>query len=550
VGRTYYVSHDGLHVSPYTNWLFAATNIAAALRLASDSDTVLVTNGLYTVVPTLAVTQAVYLVSANGAPVTVLDGFGANRCVYMEHTNAVVEGFTVQNGHVAVGFPSTGGGGICCLGGTVRQCTIRYNTVLGDSVWGDGGGIRSVGLIQQCVLYSNQCVRGTGGGASIGGEGTIEDSLIEGNQADSAGGLVLLGGGSARRCRVRGNLGTIGSGGISALTAADIENCAVTENSGESGGGIVVQIGQPMMGEAPGVRIANTTISANEAPRCGGLLVLGVETGCVDVANSIIHGNTGLNYSNSVGLCSYAHTCTFPLVPGIGNITNDPQLTPSYRLKSTSPCIDAGMASNAPLTDIDGEARWDDPRHSNIVSVVDIGADEFVDADLDDMADYWETENFGGMTNSNGIADDDGDGLTDLGEYENSTDPGNADTDADQMPDGWEVGNALDPLADDAGEDPDTDTMGNRGEYIADTDPRNPDSVLSVTDIAAELGGIRIDWKGGRQAWQFLECRGDLITNAPWIPILAVPPPSPLTNAIIDFGNTNQTLFYRIRAER
>jgi len=248
---------------------------------------------------------------------------------------------------------------------------------------------------------------------------------------------------------------------------------------------------------------------------------------------------------------SVAFLCTAPLVPGIGNITNDPQLTPSYRLKSTSPCIDAGTASNAPLTDIDGEARWDHPGRSNVVSFVDMGADEFVDADLDDMADHWETETFGGTTNSNGTADDDSDGLGDLGEYENGTDPGDADSDADQMPDGWEVGNALDPLADDAGEDPDSDTVGNRGEYVADTDPRNPESVLSLTGVAAELGGIRIDWKGGRQARQFLECRPGLTaTNAPWTPILAVPPPTPLTNSIIDLGTTSRTLFYRIRAER
>jgi len=268
--------------------------------------------------------------------------------------------------------------------------------------------------------------------------------------------------------------------------------------------------------------------------------------GCTN-ENCIVWGNT---LGDTVPHDVNRFTCS-PGLSGFGNITNDPQLTPSYRLRSTSPCIDAGTASNAPLTDIDGEARWDHPGHSNVVSFVDMGADEFVDADLDDMADHWETESFGGMTNSNGAADDDSDNLTDLGEYENSTDPGNADSDADGMPDGWEVGNALDPLADDAGEDPDSDAMGNRGEYVADTDPRDPDSVLSVTDVTAELGGIRIDWKGGRQAWQFLECRGDLTsTGTPWTPILALPPPTPLTNAIIDFGNSDRTLFYRIRAER
>jgi len=31
---------------------------------------------------------------------------------------------------------------------------------------------------------------------------------------------------------------------------------------------------------------------------------------------------------------------------------------------------------------------------------------------------------------------------------------------------------------------------------------------------------------------------------------MAVPPPTPLINAIVDLGATNQTLFYRIRAEQ
>lgn len=59
-----------------------------------------------------------------------------------------------------------------------------------------------------------------------------------------------------------------------------------------------------------------------------------------------------------------------------------------------SPCIDAGV-SNSILLDISGESRWDDPNHANVVSIWDIGADEFVDADADGMADAWEVEQFG-----------------------------------------------------------------------------------------------------------------------------------------------------------
>lgn len=231
--------------------------------------------------------------------------------------------------------------------------------------------------------------------------------------------------------------------------------------------------------------------------------------------------------------------------------SDDPLLTPDFRLKANSPCIDAGTASNAPPTDMDGEARWDDPRHSNVVSIVDIGADEFVDTDLDSMADFWEALQFGSITYKDGTADGDNDALNDLAEYNNATAPTNSDTDADQMPDGWEVHFTLNPLTNDAALDPDSDGAPNLAEYVADTDPTNPLSVLSFLHARPEAGGMRLDWKGGVQAWQFLESRESLTsTNESWLPLLAIPPPTPLTNAVIDMGATNHSLFYRIRVER
>jgi hypothetical protein len=238
-------------------------------------------------------------------------------------------------------------------------------------------------------------------------------------------------------------------------------------------------------------------------------------------------------------------------VPGEGNITNDPCLTPDFHLKANSPCIDAGTDSNAPPTDIEGKARWDDPRHTNVVSIVDIGAYEFVDPDLDNMDDYWETNYFGTITNRDGSADADTDDLRDLAEYENATCPTNRDTDADLMPDGWEVHYSLNPLVNDALLDADTDRLDNVAEYAADTDPADPASFLGFLRIGPQAGGTRLDWHGGVQAWQFLECREYLAdTNAPWTPILALPPPTPLTNAAIDLNATNRTLFYRLRAHR
>ena len=80
----------------------------------------------------------------------------------------------------------------------------------------------------------------------------------------------------------------------------------------------------------------------------------------------------------------------------------------------------------------------------------------------------------------------------------------------------------------------------NLGEYVADTDPQDASSVLSILGLDLQAGGVRLDWKGGQRAWQYLECRSNFTSTADqWTAIFAMPPPTPITNAIIDLGATN-----------
>jgi hypothetical protein len=66
------------------------------------------------------------------------------------------------------------------------------------------------------------------------------------------------------------------------------------------------------------------------------------------------------------------------------------------------------------------------------------------DSDGDGMPDWWEMQYFGNL-DRDGNGDWDGDGLSDLEEYEHDTDPTNSDSDGDGFTDGDEVRAGTDP---------------------------------------------------------------------------------------------------------
>lgn len=440
---------------PYTNWAGAAQSIQQAIDAASDGDMVLVTNGIYNLSAQIDITNGIVVQSVNGASNTVVDGnypANNNRCFFLGHSNAVVRGFTVTGGS------ASDGGGVLCDNGIVEDCRI-----IGNYATSTAAGIRVAdgGIIQNCSIVSNSLVNpmvGLGGGIYFYYGGVVSNCSIEGN---SGGGAYMYRGGLMQNSLVSGNSDDL-TGGIHIYQGGFIQNCTIVNNSADNAGGV------------GGVKCAFTGT----------------------VENTIIYFNSASNnpnYDNVGSAWKYVYSCLAPYVAGAGNITNDPQLTRSFLLQSSSPCIDAGASSNASPADADGENRWDHPGHNNAISIVDIGADEFVDFDLDQMADYWEIQMFG-STNWNGTGDDDSDGLNDLGEYNNSTDPGNPDTDNDQMPDGWEAGYSLNPLVDDSAGDPDGDGLSNRGEYIAGTVPTNSASVFEITQIASITTNVVFTW--------------------------------------------------------
>ena len=408
-----------------------------------------------------------------------------------------------------------GGGVYTEDGATLRMtaCTVEKNVCTLD-----GGGFA---LGSGTAVLSNCTVRANHSGVDGGGihfrawapsSLDLIDCTVTGNRSQSTGAGVMLEGGAPMnfvRCEFWHNLAGENGGGFAASgspTAATIDNCIFAFNKANDYGGA----GYLSSSDAV---LRNCTIVSNTAYLGAALYRSGGSPGVHssilwDNGAAPIHGTPTLTYS-----------CIEGGYTGTGNIATNPLFVTGFRLGAASPCIDAGSASGAPATDIDGDGRWDDPAHSNVVSTVDMGVDEFVDTDGDTMSDSWEQRHFGTLSRT-GIDDDDTeggpDGLTDVEEYVHGGDPTKADsdgdglrdgdevnihgtrvdmadTDRDHMHDGWESGHGLDPLdRDDLWHDPDGDAYINLYECRHGSDPTNAADFPAPTfyvDAAATAGG-------------------------------------------------------------
>ena len=377
---TNYASLTGGNVSPYTSWATAARCIQDAVDAAPDvpGAVVMVDKGTYADGQRaqvgsnrICVLKPLVLAAKSSDPAeTVIDGRGSVRCVYLG-AGAVLSGFTLTNGYAAyssVVSINKGGGIFCEDGCLVTNCIIAGNAA---QYPGKGGGA-FFGHLVDCVIRAN---RGEEGGGTYGS--IVDKSRIVGNglqeseeYSGSRGGGSY--GGVLRNCDVAENLGTQG-GGIYDANALNcdisrnaallgggtyrgsVQGCFVHDNSAEEGGGSYAS------------RLYNCTVVHNLAMTGGGV--------CNSYAcNSIIYGNSALKAgSNYAGLIEFDSTCSMPLAPGMGNITNPPVLvsTDNPHLLFTSPCIDSGRNDVAtPGTDFDGEPRIAGP-------AVDMGCDEF-----------------------------------------------------------------------------------------------------------------------------------------------------------------------------
>ncbi|MFL2478571.1 MAG: right-handed parallel beta-helix repeat-containing protein [Verrucomicrobiales bacterium] len=113
-----------------------------------------------------------------------------------------------------------------------------------------------------------------------------------------------------------------------------------------------------------------------------------------------------------------------------------------------------------------------------------------LDTDGDGLTDVWELSNEWNPRLDDSAVDIDSDGLDSVKEMQLKTDPERADSDGDLMNDGWEFINGLDPLFDDADEDPDKDKLKNLDEFLNNTLAQNADSDMdSLSDYWEIING-------------------------------------------------------------
>jgi len=345
----HYVATNGANVWPYTNWNDAAVIIQDAVDAASDSDTVLVSNGVYStggeITPGFAISNRVFvsksiiIKSVSGAKKSIISGKGslssnAVRCVYLTNGASLV-GFTLSNG---------------------------YTFSSGDYDFEQGGGgafLHNGGIISNCIITDCEAQR-FGGGVYCYYGGKILGSELKNNIVHREGaGARLLYGGEINRCHIHDNLAdNWDGGGVYVYYNGLIANSLIEKNEGYSGAGVYL-----CNNSGAGPRLYNCTVVNNTSDWDGGgvrCLNGGVVRNCIIYNNTA--GTSGNNYENMGPSISYQNTCITPAISGTGNIDTAPGFFSiaegNYRLLYTSLCVNSGNNSFAiGDKDLDGISR-------------------------------------------------------------------------------------------------------------------------------------------------------------------------------------------------
>jgi hypothetical protein len=348
-------------VSPYTDWIAAASAIQDAVDAAGPGTVVLVTNGVYAIGGRLVagdmfnrvvLDKSITVICLNGPASTVIQGAwdptltngpASVRCAWLAD-GAALGGFTLRNGSSI-----TNGGGVWCAGLGLTESVIGC-VITNCCAAGYGGGAYQ-GRLRDCQIVGNSsCTNGGGAASSF-----VDHSLVQSNTGAIGGGVYL---GVARRSEILANTGSVAGGGAGPGTL--LLGCPVALNCSPSYGG------------AYSATLYNCTVISNSVAAIG----------FCKVWNSILYFNPlvsdpvhGMTFQNVDGSSSCVNICS-----DVAGITNNPQLLDLWHIATTSPCRGVGLSfGNAGFGDIDG-GSWglapaigcDEPSDSALIGPLSI----------------------------------------------------------------------------------------------------------------------------------------------------------------------------------
>lgn len=300
--RTLYVAPGGTNDwnAYYPDWAGASTNILWAVARAADGDTILVTNATYVLTNEISfgnkyVTLRSWHAGALDRDGTIVDGNGATRCLYFQHKDVLVAGFTFRNGNGAGTILSGYGGGVCIgqgisHGGILSNCVVRDSSALTSA-----GGIYARGtnvLLVDCLIGGNQSLNtgnGYGGGvylysARMANCGIIGNTNL-GAGVNARGGGVFLNETNASMvgCVVSNNTAACLGGGVAVAmgTGAILTDNTIVDNTAVAGGGVYLRdISQPWT-MAGGVVARNRATIADNTTGGGGIFAYNAYNGVI-----------------------------------------------------------------------------------------------------------------------------------------------------------------------------------------------------------------------------------------------------------------------------
>ncbi len=355
----------------------AFATIQKAIDVANTNDQILVAAGVYA--PIVANNKPIEIRSIEGAGKTIIDGGGKSSCAQLgvQFSQPITKlcGFTLRNGMSEYGAGA--------FYGILEDCVLTGNT----HKYGYGCGAHGC-ILYRCKVISNGTTGCNGGGAY---RSKLYDCVISNNVASAGGGTYDsdlyncvvannsavkytgggVNGGTCNFCKIIDNYANNTGGGIYSCRAY---NCLIKGNSTGSGGSASYYgIG----GGAYSSTVINSTVVDNTAAK-GGAGVYGGK-----IYNSIVWGNVCSNGSTNeynVSEVSCLNSCTTPLQPGGGNISDNPLFDGSvgheYYLTENSPCLDCCYNTESrEASDLDGGRRIRNYK-------MDMGAFEFQNGEI------------------------------------------------------------------------------------------------------------------------------------------------------------------------